>query len=565
MTTLIGSGKNEAFTAASVDTSTISISGSRKYLRALVLVGDGTTQDLPTSVVWDPAGANESLTLVQDSGVFNSFWRAAVYQKIAPTDGAAKPVRATWAAAREEILAICAAWTDVDQTTPTRSLPSPATGTTASPSLAVSTVSGDEVTGWFAFGTPNQDSTSRFTSSLMTLRQVIDGTTNMNELLAFGDVTATGTSTNVGGSITNGNGAYVWYLFGAALISDTGGGGATYSRRKKRTTPSQAAPFNPQQFTRRRGSTANPVVTRNAIASLDLAVQLARQSTASFDTAVQAPRSATAAIDLATQAARNMTAALDTAVQIASGLTASLQAAVQTSPAASASLDMAVQAARNATANLDAALQVARAATASIDLSVQAPTSATASLDLQVQAGTSLAAALQLAVLATANAGSAVDLAVQRPLNATAALGLAVQQALSAAATLDIAMQAARSAGASIDLQVQLGTSVAAALSAAVQASAAAQTQLGLAVQDAHAVTAAIDLALALQRNSTAAFDAAITRAQSASAGVSLYVLAEQLLVAGERGYAVRDVQPARPPQRTRGARSNRPAGRRMN
>lgn len=226
MTTLIGTGLGSSTAnVATLNSENIAISGSRKYLRVMAFAGDGSNQTLPTSVVWDPTGANQALTLVtgQDTGTFDSFWRAAIYELIAPSDATAA-VRVTWPQTREECFVVAAAWTDVNQTTPTRTPPTLASGTNLTPTLNVTSVAADIVTAFFAYADLGANSNT-LTSSTVTLRENV---TTPNEIAAYGDTTAAGTSTTVSGTIASvDSGSDAWRLFGAALISDTGGGGGS--------------------------------------------------------------------------------------------------------------------------------------------------------------------------------------------------------------------------------------------------------------------------------------------------------------------------------------------------
>lgn len=212
------------FSAANVSslaTASFTVSGANTYLRVLVYSG-ASTPDNVTSVVWDAAGVNEALSQDESYVTFNTNFRASVWELVAPTAGTSKTVTVTWASAQNETMIIADAYTGIDQTTPTRTLPTPAQGTGNTPSLSVTSVADDLVIGSLA-NSKNPGDLTTIASSLVTIRQEVEGADiGGYEACAQGDVVATGTSTSVGftQSTTSGSGTYV--LFGAALIPAAG-------------------------------------------------------------------------------------------------------------------------------------------------------------------------------------------------------------------------------------------------------------------------------------------------------------------------------------------------------
>ena len=217
------------FSAANVSslaTAAFTVSGANTYLRVLVYSG-ASTPDNVTSVVWDAAGVNEALSQDESYVTFNTNFRASVWELVAPTAGTSKVVTVTWGSAQNETMIIADAYTGIDQTTPTRTLPTPAQGTGNTPSLSVTSVADDLVIGSLA-NSKNPGDLTTISSSAVTVREKVEGADiGGYETCAQGDVTATGTSTSVGftQSTTSGSGTYV--LFGAALIPAAGGSPAT--------------------------------------------------------------------------------------------------------------------------------------------------------------------------------------------------------------------------------------------------------------------------------------------------------------------------------------------------
>lgn len=204
------------------------MSGSNTGIFAIILAGAGTPV-LPTSVVWDPAGANQALTLVQQA-TFNTNFIAATYAKIGPTSGTAKFVRATWAAAPDEGLLIAESVQDMDQATGWRTPDTPGAGnantnpTTAT--LAATSVSGDLVLALMAAGCLSSN-ISTLSSSTVTIHDKLEGADGSNnEALSVGSVIASGAATTVSADIVNaapGTAAIFWEQFALSIMSVASG------------------------------------------------------------------------------------------------------------------------------------------------------------------------------------------------------------------------------------------------------------------------------------------------------------------------------------------------------
>jgi hypothetical protein len=241
VTTPVRTGGGKAIevgaSAANITTSTFDCTGDNRAVFAVAFSGHGGGPSLPTSVVWDPTGANEDMPLIQSVATWDTFWRAAIYGKIGPTSGAAKGVKATWAAAQDEGLLIAEGFNTVDQTTSYRTPDTPGAGSSLAspftPTLAVTSVSGDLVLAFLAASDQTNELTT-LSSSTVTVHDKLEGAEGTNnEQSAAGSVVATGTSTTVDFTCQrSGTGASAfWRVFGLSLIgASSGGGGLAWIR-----------------------------------------------------------------------------------------------------------------------------------------------------------------------------------------------------------------------------------------------------------------------------------------------------------------------------------------------
>jgi hypothetical protein len=216
-----GSRGFSASNVASLDTGSITFSGSNKYSRAIASSGAGTPAAV-SSVVLDPTGVNQAYTAIEAAVTFNTNFESRPFGLVAPSDISAKIVRSTWASNQDETLLVADFYTGIDQSTTRRTVPSPSQGTGLSPTLGVTSVADDLVIGSVMFGTTNGDLTT-ISSSQVTIREEIEAADiGPYEMSAQGDVTATTTSTTVGFTSAAGSGPQ-YVLFGESLIPSGAG------------------------------------------------------------------------------------------------------------------------------------------------------------------------------------------------------------------------------------------------------------------------------------------------------------------------------------------------------
>jgi len=211
-------------------TGSLASSGSNRLLRAWCYIGTGATPADPTGVAWDAAGVNEAFTSFQTGVTWNTNFRANPWHRKNPTAKTATAT-VTYASSHDEVMIICDAYQDIDQTTTTRTPPSMAQGHGNTPSLNVTSVSGDIVVGSVAFS-QGSDNLTNVTSGSVTVRETVAGT-DINspasggyESCGQGDTTASSTTTSVGFTAGVLAGTCDYLLAGVALIPDAGGGAA---------------------------------------------------------------------------------------------------------------------------------------------------------------------------------------------------------------------------------------------------------------------------------------------------------------------------------------------------
>lgn len=230
-----GSRGFSASNVASLDTASVTFSGSNKYARAQAASGASTPASA-SSVVLDPTGVNQAFTALQAAVTFNTNFEARPYGLVAPSDITSKIVRATWASNQDETLLVADFYTGIDQSTTRRTLPTPGQGTGTAPTLAVTSVAGDLVVGSVMFGTTSGD-LSTITSSQVTIREKIESADiGPYEMAAQGDVSATGSSTTVGFTSATGNSPQ-YVIFGESLIPAGAGGSVSSPPRRRVSLP----------------------------------------------------------------------------------------------------------------------------------------------------------------------------------------------------------------------------------------------------------------------------------------------------------------------------------------
>lgn len=118
MPTHEGSFTGEWSSGTTFDVTTSVSSNANRYLKCFVhLFSSSVTAD---TVVWDPAGANESLTEVQETLQGNA--RVSYWELVGPSSGTSLPVRVTISATVSDATASVNEYSDVDGTTPRDSL-----------------------------------------------------------------------------------------------------------------------------------------------------------------------------------------------------------------------------------------------------------------------------------------------------------------------------------------------------------------------------------------------------------------------------------------------------------
>lgn len=112
-----GTGATGNTTPASVDTIDITMTVDATSDNVIYcMVGANETTDSNPTVVWDPTGANESLTQLAESNTPGRY--ISIFRKVGATAGASKTVRfASMSTAAKEVV-ICKPFYGVDQGTP---------------------------------------------------------------------------------------------------------------------------------------------------------------------------------------------------------------------------------------------------------------------------------------------------------------------------------------------------------------------------------------------------------------------------------------------------------------
>jgi Tfp pilus assembly protein PilV len=141
-----------AVTTGTTTTTTVDVNHTVSGSNRLMLVGISTlTNETVSSVVWDPAGANQSLSLVSGCNRLSANGEMWIYQLVAPATGTNLPLSVTFAATSSAAVGVTT-FTGVNQTTPLGTCvvangdPGPATVTvtSASDELVFDTVASDE-------------------------------------------------------------------------------------------------------------------------------------------------------------------------------------------------------------------------------------------------------------------------------------------------------------------------------------------------------------------------------------------------------------------------------------
>ncbi len=144
------------------------------------------------AVIWDPAGTNQSLTLIKSQSGVNG-QTVQLWGRIAPTSGN-KTLRVTWSSAGQELVTQGVSWTGVDQTGGVTTFPNStsATGNTSSCTVAVTSATNNAVMAVCVAGTAQAISSVNNTQTLL-----VHGHGNLeaggNRAAGAASVTMTGT------------------------------------------------------------------------------------------------------------------------------------------------------------------------------------------------------------------------------------------------------------------------------------------------------------------------------------------------------------------------------------
>lgn len=215
-----------AFSTANVttlSTAAFTIAGANRLLVVGVLSGAGTPVN-PVSVKWPSSGGTAltqiGTTLVLGGNVRLSFWALK-----APATGSGQVV-VDWGTNQDETGIVAASYTGVDQTTTFRSsgTPNTATGTDTTPTVAVTSVSGDWVVDAVGFLDNGGSSLTLTVGASQTSHGEVEGANLAFEGLGTSHEVASGVSTTMSWT-RSGGGSINWGIIGISLIPDAGGGG----------------------------------------------------------------------------------------------------------------------------------------------------------------------------------------------------------------------------------------------------------------------------------------------------------------------------------------------------
>ena len=210
----------EAFSASAattLETATFAVGGSNRVLYVFVATGAGTPVD-PSAVKWGGSGGT-SLAQISTTLNVSANGKFSVWRLIAPT-AQTSTVHVTWGSSQDERLIIAVSVKDADQTTPNGTVAT-ATGTSASPSVAAASVSGDYVlSGGFWLDDAGSSRTVAVDASETSIQE-IEGADVVFEGMWASEETAAGTSTTMSATIS---GSEEWGMFAFAVNGAAAGG-----------------------------------------------------------------------------------------------------------------------------------------------------------------------------------------------------------------------------------------------------------------------------------------------------------------------------------------------------
>ena len=181
-----GVATNSAANVATLTSASMTVSGSNTYLLALVVSGAGSPVD-PVSCKWGGSGGT-AMTKVGATLTFGPYWKASLYELVAPAAGA-NTLYVDYGTNQDETGVIGVLYTGVDQTTPRGTVGTGSNSNSHPQSATCTTVAGDIVVSAIFVGRD----LSGFTDS-QTVRQSWASIVSGYELASVGDKTASGTS-----------------------------------------------------------------------------------------------------------------------------------------------------------------------------------------------------------------------------------------------------------------------------------------------------------------------------------------------------------------------------------
>ena len=172
-------------------------SGSNRALLVTVNWKNGNLRSI-NSVVWDSAGANESLTEIGTGYEESNDSASHAFILTAPTTGTNKSVTVTWSGTLPGDGALICAYSleGVDQTTPVRDEGGAFNSSSAVYSTVLTTLAGDFIAA-HAGVQSTEDGPASWTNSSITMTEVYDGVPGGEGSLSAAYGSATGVSTTV--------------------------------------------------------------------------------------------------------------------------------------------------------------------------------------------------------------------------------------------------------------------------------------------------------------------------------------------------------------------------------
>lgn len=197
--------------------STTLLAGDTVYVLAVSTAG---TSVVPSSVVWDPGVANQSLTKIAEGSHSGTIAYASVWRGQGLTAKTAA-FRATWASSQDERQVSGWVGTGIDTTTPNGTVgTNTGAGTTAS---ATATTAAGQLVVAFCHVFDGAPLTNTLDSPSGTERYDVQTTPTGYDVSACQDQTATGGSTAPQWTVNAALGFDTWFMFAVPLNDATGG------------------------------------------------------------------------------------------------------------------------------------------------------------------------------------------------------------------------------------------------------------------------------------------------------------------------------------------------------